>query len=76
MASRTAFWVSEKLPLEMDELLSSPFSPVRFQREISIISGKFPGFLRKKANFLGIVDCVAEREGFEPSIQVLARITV
>jgi hypothetical protein len=28
------------------------------------------------SRFLCVADCVAEREGFEPSIQVLARITV
>jgi hypothetical protein len=37
----------------------------------------FPGcFELKSADFLCSPDCVAEREGFEPSIQVLARITV
>jgi hypothetical protein len=30
----------------------------------------------KRAEFLCSPDCVAEREGFEPSVQVLARTTV
>jgi hypothetical protein len=33
-------------------------------------------FQDNPGGFLFASDCVAEREGFEPSIQVLARITV
>ncbi len=41
--------------------------------EIAPISCNCQGNL---GGFLRMADCVAEREGFEPSIQVLARITV
>jgi hypothetical protein len=36
----------------------------------------FAYFDRRTAGFLCSPDCVAEREGFEPSVQVLARTTV
>jgi hypothetical protein len=42
-------------------------------REIAAISRDFKS---NAGTFLCSADCVAEREGFEPSIQVLARITV
>jgi hypothetical protein len=42
-------------------------------REIAAISSDLVGI---GARFLCVPDCVAEREGFEPSVQVLARTTV
>jgi hypothetical protein len=55
---------------------SGTFSPVRFRRKILRLAPICRDFRRNTAGFLCVADCVAEREGFEPSIQVLARITV
>jgi hypothetical protein len=41
-------------------------------REIAAISSDLVGI---EARFLCVPDCVAEREGFEPSVQVFVRTT-
>jgi hypothetical protein len=48
--------------------------PVRAQESPNC--GNLRDFHDNAAGFLCNSDCLAEREGFEPSIQVLARITV
>jgi len=56
--------------------LSGTLSPVRFQggnRTIAAISRNFDG---NAVEFLCNPDCVAESEGFEPSVPVLASTTV
>jgi hypothetical protein len=55
---------------------SSPFCAVRFVYNNREKRALFASFSARRAEFLCIRDCMAEREGFEPSIQVLARITV
>jgi hypothetical protein len=51
-------------------------SPVRFDDETCAIAAISSDFQRNAAGFLWNSDCVAEREGFEPSVPVLARTTV
>jgi hypothetical protein len=53
-------------------VLRSPFRRGKIAKNghYERISGK------EKPRFLCSPDCVAEREGFEPSVQVLARTTV
>jgi len=60
---------AEELAAGFDEQLS----PVRFGGKTAAISRNFG---ENAAEFLCNPDCVAEREGFEPSVQVLARTTV
>jgi len=65
----------KKLP-SLPMALSGTLSPVRFRggnRRIAAISRNFGG---NAAEFLCNPDCVAEREGFEPSVPVLASTTV
>jgi hypothetical protein len=50
-------------------------SPV-CQRKIAKIRAFLAYFGLGRSDFLCSADCVAEREGFEPSVQVLARTTV
>jgi hypothetical protein len=55
----------------------SPFSEVRLVEQKSRKMGIIRAFLGNyRAGILCSPDCVAEREGFEPSVQVLARTTV
>ncbi len=65
-----------KPAITRSRLLDSPFSPVRFGGLLSRNRAYFAYFEGRSADFLCSLDWVAEREGFEPSIQVLARITV
>jgi hypothetical protein len=51
-------------------------SPVRFDGETCAIAAISRDFQRNAAGFLCVPDCVAERAGFGPSVQVLARTTV
>jgi hypothetical protein len=54
----------------------TPVSLVRFEcvnHGIAAISRDFRSNIEE---FLCTADCMAEREGFEPSVQVLARTTV
>ena len=48
---------------------SSALSPVRFQSDSSEIAPIFRNFQRNPGGFLCTSDCVAEREGFEPSVR-------
>jgi hypothetical protein len=61
---------------EGPSVTGSPFSPVRFADELSRNTAVFRLIRREEAGFLCIPDCVAEREGFEPSIELLDPITV
>jgi hypothetical protein len=47
-----------------------PFSPFRFIRELSRNTGIFAYPRQDETQFLRSSDCVAEREGFEPPVQV------
>ena len=51
-------------------------SPVLFAGKTCGIAAIFSDSCSNVARFLCNPDCVAEREGFEPSVQVLARTTV
>jgi hypothetical protein len=51
-------------------------SPVRLESKICRIPAIFSYSAGRAAGFLYCPDCVAERSGFEPSVQVLARTTV
>jgi hypothetical protein len=51
-------------------------SPVRFEDMTRGIAAIFNDCCGEAARFLCNPDWVAEREGFEPSVQVLARTTV
>jgi hypothetical protein len=42
----------------------------------AVLKGESRKFLRLVVNGKSCDECAAEREGFEPSVQVLARITV
>ena len=78
LANRTAGPCSRENSLAADGIhQSSPFSTVRLVEQKLPTMGiirEFSG--RTKAEILCSPDCVAEREGFEPSVQVLARTTV
>ena len=47
-------------------------SPVRFDGETCAIAAISSDFQRNAAGFLCVPDCVAEREEFEPSVQLSA----
>ncbi len=49
-----------------------PLSPVRFKGKTCRIAAIFNDSCSNAALFLSIPDCVAEREGFEPSVQHLS----
>jgi hypothetical protein len=54
---------------EGPSVTSSPFSPVRFADELSRNTAVFRLIRREEAGFLCSPDCVAEGEGFEPSVR-------
>jgi hypothetical protein len=56
--------------------LFRPVSPVQFPGKSRTIAAISKDYHRDSADFLCNPDCMAEREGFEPSVQVLARTTV
>jgi hypothetical protein len=62
----------ENLPAGFDGTLS----PVRFKGKTCGIAAIFADSCSNTARFLCNLDCVAEREGFEPSVPVLASTTV
>src|SRR5438552_16930967 len=51
-------------------------SPVRFEGKSHLIAAISCDFHDNAAGFLCYSDCLAEREGFEPSIELLDPITV
>jgi hypothetical protein len=65
-----------KRPQSLLASLSRTLLPVRRKSKSCEIAPISWNFRSNPGGFLCTSDCVAEREGFEPSIQVLAHITV
>ena len=63
---------AENVPAAFDGTLS----PVRFKGKTREIAAIFSESCSNAARLLCDPDCVAEREGFEPSVPVLASTTV
>jgi hypothetical protein len=62
--------VGEKGALKPARRASETLSLVRFNYNICRIAAISLDFRRNEARFLCVADCVAERGGFEPSVQV------
>jgi hypothetical protein len=68
--------VQRKTPEDLLAGFGRPLSPGRFEGKSSGITAIFSDTCSNAAQFLCNPDCVAEREGFEPSVPVLASTTV
>jgi hypothetical protein len=67
--------LQRKWPQSLEAEFTTALSPVRFQSDNRVITAFSSGFARNAVWFLCDPDCMAEREGFEPSVQVLATLT-
>ncbi len=65
-----------KRPQTRRTAITKTFSPVRFEGKNCETAPISSNLQSNFGRFFCTSDCVAEREKFEPSIQVLARITV